>query len=107
MRFKVRTAVQLTQEQLATLQRHGCRPIPYITWDHEWVFAAYCEDGQEQELRNQAWRKRREHNRKMMYFFALMEQETVSLQGTMVALAEVYVDAAQMAATNTKKEQEA
>jgi hypothetical protein len=54
-----------------------------------------------------AWRKRRKHNRKMMYFFSLMEQETISLQDTMVALAEIYVDAAQMAATNVKREQEA
>lgn len=44
-----------------------------------------------------AWRKRREHNRQMRYFFALLEQETISIQETMMALAEVYVDAAQMA----------
>jgi hypothetical protein len=52
MGYKVKTAVNLTPEQLVTLQHFGCKPMPYITWNHEWVFAAYCEDGQEQELRN-------------------------------------------------------
>lgn len=44
-----------------------------------------------------AWRKRREHQRKMKHFFALLEEETVSLQDTMIALAEVYADAIRMA----------
>lgn len=52
MRYKVKTAVNLTPEQLTTLQRFGCKPMPYIVWSHAWVFAACCEQGQEQELRN-------------------------------------------------------
>lgn len=51
MRYKVKTTTNLTPEQLTSLQHHGCKPTPYITWTHEWVFAAYCEHGQEQELR--------------------------------------------------------
>lgn len=49
------------------------------------------------------WRKHREHNRKMKRFFTLLEAETVSLRDTMLALAEVYVDAAKMAEDNKQE----
>ena len=44
-----------------------------------------------------AWRKRREHNRKMKHFFTLLEEETQQLANTWIELAEVYADAARMA----------
>jgi hypothetical protein len=44
------------------------------------------------------WRAYRQHQRAMKRFFALLEQETVSLRETMLALAEVYAEHRRMAA---------
>lgn len=51
-----------------------------------------------------AWRKRREHNRKMKRLFAMLEDEALSIRHTMIALAEVYADVARMAQENQSKE---
>lgn len=47
-----------------------------------------------------SWRKRRQHERNVARFFALLEQETVAIRDIQFALAEVYADAQRMAAEN-------
>lgn len=50
MKLKVKTLTNLTQTQRESLQRFGCEATPYISRSHELIFAATCEDWQEQEL---------------------------------------------------------
>jgi hypothetical protein len=52
MKLKVKTTVDLTQEQREALQRLGCEAKPFITWPHTLIFAATATEEQEQSLRS-------------------------------------------------------
>lgn len=54
-----------------------------------------------------AWRKRRQHERNVVRFFALLEQETVAIRDCLLGLAEIYADSQRMAAENQQKPEEA
>jgi hypothetical protein len=42
----------LSDEQSAVLQSLGCKPLPYITWQHALVFAAEATEEQARILRH-------------------------------------------------------
>ena len=50
MKLKVKTAVDLSQEQREALQRLGCEDTPFISWPYMLIFAATCTSEQVQEL---------------------------------------------------------
>lgn len=55
MKLKVETLTNLSQDQRQSLQRLGCDAIPFISWPYAFIFAATCEQEQEQELRRLAF----------------------------------------------------
>lgn len=51
MKLKIETVSDLTQAQREALQHLGCDAVPFISWPHAFIFAATCDQEQEQALR--------------------------------------------------------